>query len=176
MAPPEHQLDSQLDYVKTLYLDKKMTIPAVAEKLSERVGFRVSRRTLERRLSQWGLTGQKRTVDTPELRAAVSQTFYQKAARNDREIYENIKAQGFAATQHGIAQLRQKIVGSLRLPEQEHAAADASASAVIQKELQENASEYGYEHMRVHLRQKGHNIARLYCFRQMLSRPHLSAD
>jgi hypothetical protein len=173
MAPPVHQLDDQFDFMKTLYLDQRMKIQDIAQKLSERVRFPVPRRTLERRLKQWGLSRRDRTKDTPELRRAVSQTFYQKAARNDEEIYEDLKAQDFQVTKNGVAQLRRKVIGPLRLSKEDHPVTDAGARTMVESELQGDASEYGRGHMRVNLRQKGHNIARLYYIWQLFPLSYL---
>ena len=56
-------------------------------------------------------------------------------------------------------------MGPIKLSKKIHTAADLYAQLIIASELKKNALEYGCKYIRTHLRQKDHNILRLYYIR-----------
>ena len=56
-------------------------------------------------------------------------------------------------------------MGPIRLFKKTHTAADLHTQLIITSELKKNTLEYGREYIRTHLRQKSHNILKLYYIR-----------
>jgi hypothetical protein len=139
MAPPVISLDGQSEYIKSLYIDQKMPVYKIAEILTARLGTQITLRTLQRRLNQWGLKLHTRSEDTPELQKALRDSFFEGAARNDREIFDTLKAQNHTVSQRGVVQLRRKLVGPIRLPKQTSEAA-AIPSTTGHKRAHSNVS------------------------------------
>jgi hypothetical protein len=105
---------------------------------------------------------QIRTQKTEGLRENLKRQFYQKIARNDTKLTRNLTLKDYQILRRDVIQFRHEFINKIKLSSEEFPQVNAKTDQIVKIELQKGGSEYGREFWRTNMRNKGHNITKLY--------------
>jgi hypothetical protein len=139
----------------------------IVRRLRDEWGIKTSRRTVYRRLDEWGFHRHVRTEDTPLLRASIAILF--RLNCTDVEMVTELADCGYIITLTGVKRIRLEMGLRRRMSVFDRQARDAQLFEILKAELDEGHLEgYGRRHLYTYFRKRGQLVTRYYIFHNIL--------
>jgi len=133
----------------------------IIRRLQDEWGIRTSRRTIFRRLDEWGIIRRPQTEDTPLLRASIAILF--RLNCTDAEMLEELIECGYKTGLTGVTRIRIQMGLRRRMSVFDRQARDAQLFEILKAELDEGYLEgYGRRHLYTYFKKRGQLVTR-YC-------------
>ena len=134
MPRPIIQLEHYQELIGQLYLIEELTLSEVCQHLHDIQGIDVAKRTLQRRLKQWGMEKYDKTEDTIELRMRIVVLFYDTGL-DDKSILQVLVREGFTVGLWTLLRIRKQLGMIRRLSPFQIEAQNGRIKELVQREL-----------------------------------------
>jgi hypothetical protein len=135
----------------------------IIRRLRDEWGIKTSRRTVFRRLEEWGTHRRILTEDTPLLRASIAILF--RLNCTDEEIVEELVDCGYNTSLTAVKRIRVSMGLLRRMNLFDRQARDAQLFEILKAELDEGHIEgYGRRHLYTYFKKRGQLATRYYYF------------
>jgi Clr5-like protein len=136
-----------------------VSTPKIARILCEQHGINATERTIERRLSQWGIQRRLQTVDSSDLRALIAILF--RLNCTDEEILEDLQMGGYRIGKTAVTRIRKDLGLIHRMTVGDRARMDDELFIILAREVDDGRIEgYGRRLLHSYFKSKGALVSR----------------
>jgi Clr5 domain len=160
MVNPPKDLQPFKAVIHRLLYEENQTSNDVLQYLSNHHDLVMSKRTLERRLSEWGYTQRQQTDDTPLLRARMKVLFYDVGLDDETMLYI-LQEEGYSVGLVAMQRLRRTMSMHRRIGHFSQRMKNSILEEIVQMELDKGTiTQYGRSRVQEHFRMQGIFVSR----------------
>ena len=136
---PTSAIDQYKEEILDLFVNDE-TIESIAEELLSKYNLKVNRRTIQRRLKEWGFTKRVRIKDTDKLEKQILVLFYQ-CGLSDKDMLIVLQEQGYEISLRTLSNFRRKIGLKRRIDPNNLDEVENAIKIAVQNELNDGTIE-----------------------------------